>query len=102
MKTVLPLGAAGDLATAGGKGASLARLVGAGMPVPDGFVVTTGAYRAFTAPFRDEMLEAAAAGDHARIARPFASHDLPADLADELRAGHATLSAGVPRAGRAP
>lgn len=100
MKTVLPLGAAGDLATAGGKGASLARLVGAGMPVPGGFVVTTGAYRAFTAAFRDEMLEAAAAGDDARIAGLFAAHDLPADLADEIRAGYAALGDGVPVAVR--
>ncbi len=33
--------------TVGGKGASLARLVRAGLPVPDGFHVTTAAYRAF-------------------------------------------------------
>ena len=36
-----------ELSTAGGKGASLARLVQAGLPVPDGFHVTTAAYRAF-------------------------------------------------------
>ncbi|MDY7078582.1 MAG: PEP/pyruvate-binding domain-containing protein [Chloroflexota bacterium] len=35
------------LAIAGGKGASLARLVSAGLPVPDGFHVTTEAYRQF-------------------------------------------------------
>jgi phosphohistidine swiveling domain-containing protein len=35
------------LAVAGGKGASLARLVAAGLPVPGGFHVTTGAYRQF-------------------------------------------------------
>ncbi len=35
-----------ELATVGGKGASLARLVNAGLPVPDGFHVTTAAYRA--------------------------------------------------------
>ena len=33
----------------GGKGASLARLVAAGLPVPDGFHVTTAAYRRFVA-----------------------------------------------------
>lgn len=32
---------------AGGKGASLARMVEAGLPVPSGFIVTTDAYRAF-------------------------------------------------------
>ena len=35
-----------DLATVGGKGASLGRLVEAGFPVPPGFVVTTDAYAA--------------------------------------------------------
>ncbi|HET7090126.1 MAG TPA: PEP/pyruvate-binding domain-containing protein, partial [Anaerolineae bacterium] len=33
----------------GGKGASLARLANAGLPVPDGFHVTTEAYRHFVA-----------------------------------------------------
>ena len=35
------------LALAGGKGANLARLAQAGLPVPDGFVITTLAYQAF-------------------------------------------------------
>ena len=35
------------LAIAGGKGASLARLIAAGLPVPDGFHVTTDAYQQF-------------------------------------------------------
>ena len=33
------------LAVVGGKGRSLAQLVSAGLPVPDGFLVTTAAYR---------------------------------------------------------
>jgi phosphoenolpyruvate synthase/pyruvate phosphate dikinase len=37
------------LEVAGGKGASLARLVKAGLPVPDGFHVTTEAYKQFVA-----------------------------------------------------
>jgi phosphohistidine swiveling domain-containing protein len=37
------------LETVGGKGASLARLVAAGLPVPEGFHVTTAAYRRFVA-----------------------------------------------------
>jgi phosphoenolpyruvate synthase/pyruvate phosphate dikinase len=37
------------LAVAGGKGASLARLVRAGLPVPPGCHVTTAAYRQFVA-----------------------------------------------------
>lgn len=35
------------LDTVGGKGASLARLANAGLPVPDGFHITTAAYRRF-------------------------------------------------------
>lgn len=35
---------ADDLGVAGGKGANLGELIGAGLPVPDGFVVTTEAY----------------------------------------------------------
>ncbi len=42
----------GGLAELGGKGASLVRLVDARLPVPDGFCVTTAAYRAFTAEGR--------------------------------------------------
>ncbi|WP_211239982.1 PEP/pyruvate-binding domain-containing protein, partial [Promicromonospora kroppenstedtii] len=47
----LPLAdpAAVELATTGGKGASLARLAAAGLPVPGGFHVTTDAYRAAVA-----------------------------------------------------
>jgi phosphohistidine swiveling domain-containing protein len=45
---VLPLDDPGaTLEIVGGKGASLARLVAAGLPVPDGFHVTTAAYRRF-------------------------------------------------------
>ncbi|QLG50380.1 phosphoenolpyruvate synthase [Natrinema halophilum] len=38
---------AGDLERVGGKGASLGELTGAGLPVPQGFVVTAGTYRSF-------------------------------------------------------
>jgi pyruvate,water dikinase len=47
---ILPLSS--DRATlplVGGKGANLARLARAGLPVPDGFLLTTHAYRAFVA-----------------------------------------------------
>ncbi len=37
------------LETVGGKGASLARLANAGLPVPGGFHVTTAAYKQFVA-----------------------------------------------------
>ena len=40
---------AADVALTGGKGASLARNKALGLPVPDGFVVTAAAFRAFAA-----------------------------------------------------
>ena len=47
---IVPLDAGeADLETVGGKGRSLVRLVGAGYPVPPGFVVASGAYRRFVA-----------------------------------------------------
>ncbi|KIS26546.1 phosphoenolpyruvate synthase [Arthrobacter sp. SPG23] len=42
-----------DVATAGGKGAGLGELVRAGLPVPPGFLITTGAYELFV---RDNQL----------------------------------------------
>ena len=47
---ILPLSDShADLETVGGKGMSLSRLVNLGIPVPDGFHVTTEAYRQFVA-----------------------------------------------------
>lgn len=48
MPFVRPLGdiRAPDAGVAGGKGANLGELSGAGFPVPDGFVVVSSAYRA--------------------------------------------------------
>src|SRR5512140_3658620 len=45
---VLPLADSSvTLETVGGKGMSLSKLINEGLPVPDGFHITTGAYRAF-------------------------------------------------------
>ncbi|MCF6468164.1 pyruvate, phosphate dikinase [Nonomuraea sp. MG754425] len=100
MKVVLPLDDIGaDLATAGGKGASLARMARAGLPVPGGFHVTTDAYRAFVAGFHDEILRAAGA-DPGRIPALFAAHDLPDDSAAEILRAYAALGDGVPVAVR--
>ncbi|MBN1640690.1 MAG: phosphoenolpyruvate synthase [Anaerolineae bacterium] len=58
---VLALDAAeATLEQAGGKGASLAQLVAAGLPVPDGFHLTTAAYRRFVAENNLETRIAAA------------------------------------------
>ncbi|WP_219508042.1 PEP/pyruvate-binding domain-containing protein [Nonomuraea ceibae] len=92
MRTVLPLGdEAADLATAGGKGASLAKLTRAGLPVPGGFHITTGAYRAFVSAFRDEIDP----GDPAAVAELFARHEIPGDLAASIRAAYEALGDGL-------
>lgn len=50
MPTILPLSdSRATLDLVGGKGASLSKLAGAGLPVPGGFIVTTAAYRKFAA-----------------------------------------------------
>ncbi|MEU7915865.1 PEP/pyruvate-binding domain-containing protein [Microbispora bryophytorum] len=101
MKAVIPLADTGaDLATVGGKGASLAALARAGLPVPGGFHITTEAYRAFAADFREETLAAAAAGDAERIAALFAGRELPEPIAAEIRAAYAALGDDVPVAVR--
>ncbi|MFI7634128.1 PEP/pyruvate-binding domain-containing protein [Nonomuraea sp. NPDC049400] len=95
MKAVLPLDdAAADLATVGGKGASLARLTRAGLSVPGGFHITTEAYRAFVSAFRDEI-------PHAQDARRlFAEHDMPAEIAADIRRAYEALGDDVPVAVR--
>ncbi|MCH8311305.1 MAG: phosphoenolpyruvate synthase, partial [Chloroflexi bacterium] len=58
-ETCMPLSAVrkGDVAWAGGKAANLGEMTNAGIPVPDGFVVATSAYRAFMKEHRlDEMV----------------------------------------------
>ena len=79
---MLPLADPGaDLDTVGGKGASLARLAAAGLPVPGGFHLTTHAYRRFT-----EGLDPGALGDEAAVLAAFESRDMPDDIAEAIRA----------------
>lgn len=86
---VLPLhDTAADLALAGGKGASLARLARAGLPVPAGFHITTDAYRDFVSRdgLHDLIMEtiSSAPPEQAarRIAALFAERDMPPEVAD--------------------
>jgi pyruvate,water dikinase len=104
---VLPLDdAAADLALAGGKGASLARLAVAGLPVPGGFHVTTEAYRRFVthAGLREQLLAAVSnvvADDPAtceaaarRITPLFAQGATPEPVAEAIREAYAALDSG--------
>jgi lysophospholipase L1-like esterase len=104
MPLVLPLmDAAASLAAAGGKGASLARMAAAGLPVPSGFHVTTAAYRRFvdanglqesilTAVSAARSEEPATLDDAARqIAALFAAGAVPGDVAGAIGDAYATL-----------
>jgi pyruvate,water dikinase len=85
-----------DVESAGGKGANLGELTGAGLPVPAGFVLTTAAYRAFvtTSGIGDRVLAladvprdaepAAYEEPSTRIRALFASAEVPDEVAREL------------------
>jgi pyruvate,water dikinase len=109
--TILTLADPGaDLELAGGKGASLAKLLSAGLPVPDGFHITTDAYRRFVAAnelqpeiehvivtlnrFKPAELEAAAR----RIGDLFSAASFPLDLRNEILAAYRALSGQQPAA----
>jgi rifampicin phosphotransferase len=88
------------LSELGGKGQSLARLASAGVPVPNGFHITTAAYDNFVAGHRLEGAlaeqlatpnQSAEPTDRAAsaIATQFAEHEIPAEIAAEVtRAYH--------------
>ncbi|HEY0604783.1 MAG TPA: PEP/pyruvate-binding domain-containing protein [Herpetosiphonaceae bacterium] len=110
---LLPLDStAANLETVGGKGASLARLVQAGLPVPPGFHVTTAAYRRFVSENQlDEPIvsiaEQARADDpatlehaSAQIQRLILDGAIPQDLGAQIRQWYAELGADVPVAVR--
>jgi cytochrome P450 len=102
---------ADDVATVGGKAASLGTLTQAGFPVPDGFAVTTHAY---TETLRDGVAERISAelrdldcGDvravddcAARLRLLVETTPLPAAVADAVRAAYRALGEDVPVAVR--
>ncbi|MCP3905265.1 MAG: phosphoenolpyruvate synthase, partial [Planctomycetes bacterium] len=93
---------AADARSVGGKVAGLVRLAECGCPVPDGFCVTTGAYRSH--------VECALAGDEdddhraaqtASIRRRILDTPIPESLIDEIAEAYAALPApGAPVAVR--
>ncbi|MBE3076062.1 MAG: pyruvate, phosphate dikinase [Actinobacteria bacterium] len=92
--------------TVGGKGASLARLSVAGLPVPDGFCVTTAAYRRFVEEhgLQDEILAIVSDGDPGqpaslgkasrRIGELFEGCAIPEGVAASIREAYAGLDGG--------
>jgi len=93
-----------DVALAGGKGANLGELSHAGLPVPPGFVVTTGAYDAFVAAgnLKGEIVGLASQADdpaafeaaEGKIRALFARGEIPDDMADEIRTAYDRLANG--------
>jgi pyruvate,water dikinase len=97
-----------DLETVGGKGMSLAKLAKAGLPVPDGFHITTEAYRLFVEAnnlqaginaalenvdvVRPATLEAASA----EIGRLFGEASIPGELANAIVSAYGALPGPSP------
>jgi pyruvate,water dikinase len=91
----------------GGKGASLARMVAAGLPVPAGFHITTHAYHRYVEENRiGEGIQAAAAqaqaNDPATLDRAsaqiqslIAQGTIPSDIAEMIRKSYAELGANA-------
>src|SRR2546423_10424953 len=94
---------AATLEQVGGKGASLALLAAAGLPVPPGFHVTTAAYRRFVREngLQEKILAAVSTvtADQPntleeasrQMGRLFAQGSIPAEIAATIREAYATL-----------
>ena len=96
------------LEAVGGKGASLTRMVGAGLAIPPGFHITTAAYRQFVAfnqlepdilaaleriePDDPQALEAASQ----EIIQRFVQATIPADVTSEIVEAYTALSGTTP------
>jgi rifampicin phosphotransferase len=104
-------GGPASLAEAGGKAASLTRLLAAGLPVPPGFLATTEAYQLFVRTHGlDQAIERALSAYDPAAPDPWAGvsaaiHDLflgapvPPVVAAEVGAAYAALGAEVCQAG---
>ena len=102
---ILPLPDSGaTLETVGGKGLSLAKMIGAGFPVPNGFHLTTEAYRTFIAANNlqtkilaalkgvDASLPASLETASATIGRLFAEAAIPNDIATVIITTYSSLA----------
>ena len=98
--------ASATLEKVGGKGASLARMAAAGLPVPPGFHITTAAYRRFITEngLQEQILSAVSAvtADQPatleeasrKIGSLFAQSAMPDEVAEEIRQAYAALGGG--------
>src|SRR5262245_52149142 len=77
--------AALDPTAVGGKGANLARMTQAELPVPGGFCVTTAAYREVLGEFR---------GDADAIRARILATPVPVEIAAQIAAAYAAMGEG--------
>jgi rifampicin phosphotransferase len=83
-----------DVSSAGGKGANLGELVRAGLPVPDGFVITTAAYAAAVQPIDLRIADRLAEDDWVSIRADIEATSMPSELCAEIAEAYAALGAG--------
>ena len=96
------------LENVGGKGISLAKMIQAGFPVPNGFHISTEAYRQFVAANRlqtkiitalkdvDASLPASLETASATISRLFADSAMPYEIANAIKGAYLTLDTSHP------
>ncbi len=90
---------------AGGKGASLARMVAGGLPVPSGFVVSADAFQAVASSLSEHLFDRMAAAGPTGLAaleqacsearRCVAEAGVPPDTADAVRAAYGRLGDSI-------
>src|SRR5256885_16863524 len=87
-----------DTAIVGGKAANLGRLVRAGFMVPDGFVVTTGAYLYAVGAAPPSGSNGSSNGSNgangAHDDEDGTKSDLPSDLAEQILTAYAAIGGG--------
>src|SRR6266516_6825137 len=104
---ILPLSdVSARLSQVGGKGASLARMAAAGLPVPPGFHITTADYRRFIAEngLQEQILSAVSTVTAVQLATLeevsrkigslFAQSAMPDEIAVEISLKYAALGVG--------
>ena len=90
----------GALDAVGGKAARLGAMLAAGLPVPPGFCVTTGAYRRAAADAGLDRLLASPGAPASRLRAALEAVPVPADVSDAVRAAYAALGPAHPVAVR--
>ena len=84
---------AGNIAEVGGKAANLGELIAAGFDVPQGFCITTAAYRQAV---RGTLVDDGPASDAEAARAAVLAAPIPADIVDAIRDSYRRLGSGAP------